>query len=142
MPPRDPADVVRAVLQAARDDDTEALVVGFSPDCRLLMPEGQYEGHEGVRRLAAARRERPSGVENGEPEHVGDGHVLVPLRIETQVGDRTVEVRATGVWTVEDGLVKKFRGMPGGRRSALRELGLLAEPEDDEPIGPDAVRPT
>jgi hypothetical protein len=50
-----PADVVQAVFDAVRAGDVEAAAALFAEDCVLHMPEGTFEGREGVKRLRARR---------------------------------------------------------------------------------------
>jgi hypothetical protein len=118
-----PTDVVQAVFDAVRAGDIEAAAALFAEDCVLHMPEGTFEGREGVKRLRARRAEgNGPQLQAGEPEDVDGRHVLVPLTVEMQMGDSTQTVRATGVWTVVDGLVSQVRAVPGGRRMALASL--------------------
>jgi hypothetical protein len=43
-----PAEAVQAVFDAARADDVDAAVALFAEDCVIRVPEGTYEGREGV----------------------------------------------------------------------------------------------
>jgi hypothetical protein len=66
-------------------------------------------------------------MQAGEPEDLGDGHVLVPLTVELEMDGDAGEVRVTGIWTVADGRVLEMRGVPGGRRMALAALAEVSE---------------
>jgi hypothetical protein len=118
-----PAEVVQAVFDAVRADDVDAAVALFAEDCVMRVPEGTYEGRDGVRAWRA-RRQADEGPQLSaeEPEPVDDKHVLVPLTADIQMGGSAQSVRVTGVWTVVDGLVTEVRGVPGGRRMALASL--------------------
>jgi hypothetical protein len=72
-------------------------------------------------RAARAAGEGP-GVQAGEPEAVDDVHVLVPVTVERSFGGETQPVKATGVWTVVDGMIAAVRAVPGGRRMAIASL--------------------
>lgn len=132
------------MLRAVRCGDTAAIAALCAPGCHILLPNGAFGRADGIRRLLATRCPSGSGVSGAEPdpEHVGHGHVLVPLTIDMPIGDHSVQVQATAVWTVHDGLVTGFRSVPGDRRHALVELGLLSEPPPGTAIGPNAVRTT
>lgn len=121
---RDPAETVRAALAAAAVRDTDALVALCAADCTLRVPEGTLRGHAGVRALLGEGGGKQPSMACGEPEYVGAGHVIVPLTTQVEVGERTVDVHATAIWTVEHGQVKAMRGVAGERGNALRELGL------------------
>jgi limonene-1,2-epoxide hydrolase len=124
-----PSEVVRAVFDAARADDVDAAVALFAEDCVLRMPEGTYEGRDGVRAWRA-RRKADGGpqLKAEEPEAIDDKHVLVPLTADVQMGGPAQSIRVTGVWTVVDGLVTEVRAVPGGRRMALESLSPEARP--------------
>ena len=127
-----PAEVVQAVFDAVRADDVDAAVALFAEDCVIRVPEGTYEGREGV--LAwRARRKADEGpqLRAQHPEAVDDQHVLVPLTADVQMGGSAQSVRVTGVWTVVDGLVTEVKAVPGGRRMALASLS----PEESPPAG-------
>jgi SnoaL-like domain/Uncharacterized protein conserved in bacteria (DUF2188) len=124
----DAAQIVRAALAAARADDIEALVSLCSPNCELRFPEGVVRGRAALRKALQCDRSSAPSYEAGEPEHVGSGHVLVPLTMPWRIGRRTVEIGATAIWKVEDGLIVSLRAVPGDKRDALVELGLV----DDE----------
>jgi limonene-1,2-epoxide hydrolase len=136
-----PAEVVRAVFDAVRADDVDAAVALFAEDCVIRVPEGTYEGRDGVRAWRA-RRQADEGphLRAEEPEPVDDKHVLVPLMADIQMGGSAQSVRVTGVWTVVDGLVTEVRGVPGGRRMALASLSSEERPPGGgtEPAPPSA----
>ena len=120
-----PSQVVKAVMEAVWAGDTDAALALFAEDCVLQMPEGTFKGREGVLRLQARRAEAGGPRLNaGEPEDVDDRHVLVPLTVNVEMGGSAQTVRATGVWTVIDGLVTEVRAVPGGRRMALASLSV------------------
>ena len=132
-----PAEVVRAVLEAARTDDLDAALALFSDNCLIRLPEGTYEGHDGVR---AWRSQRAAGagpqLTAGDPEEVDDIHVLVPLTAQIEMADTPQSVRVTGIWTVVDGLVTEMRAVPGGRRMALGSLSSAENPSTGESRDP------
>ena len=119
----DPAETVRAVLEAVRADDLDAAIELFDKRCVLRMVDGTFEGHDGVRRW---REQRAGGggpdLSAGEPEAVDDTHVLVPLTVKLEIEGSTQTVRATGVWTVVEGRMTEIRAVPGGRRMALESI--------------------
>jgi limonene-1,2-epoxide hydrolase len=119
----DPTETVAAAFEAVRADDLEAAVVLFSEDCVISLPGESYEGRDGVRTWRA-RRESGSGpqLSAGRPEAVDRTHVLVPLMVEVSIGGAAETVKATGVWTVVDGLITEVRAVPGGRRMAIASL--------------------
>ncbi len=114
-------------MRAANAGEVERVVALCSPTCELHVPEGVFVGHDGVRRFLHARRDasdaRSLATPTGEPEDVGEGKVVVPLVMRTEMGSEVIDVRATAVWTVRDGLIVGLEGSPGGRRGALRMLG-------------------
>ena len=128
----EPAEVVRTVFEAARNDDVDAALALFSENCLIRLPEGTYEGHEGVR---AWRSQRVAGagpqLTAGEPDQVDDIHVLVPLTAQVEMGHMPQSVRVTGIWTVVGGLVTEIRAVPGGRRMALQSLSSTEETSAD-----------
>jgi hypothetical protein len=114
---------VRAAFEAIRADDLEAALALFAEDCVVSLPGETYEGREGVRAWRAARSSGTGPeIRAGEPEAVDDVHVLVPVMAEISVGGEARPVKATGVWTVVDGLITEVRAVPGGRRMALASL--------------------
>jgi limonene-1,2-epoxide hydrolase len=118
-----PAETVAAAFKAVREDDLDAAVALFSEDCAIALPGETYEGHDGVRAWRA-KRESGTGpqLSAGEPEAVDSTHVLVPLMVEVAIGGMKDTVKATGIWTVVDGLITEVRAVPGGRRMALASL--------------------
>jgi hypothetical protein len=120
-------EVVRAAMRAANAGDVEGVVALCSPTCELHVPEGLFVGHDGVRQFLQTRhgaRDATSlAVPTGKPEDVGQGKILVPLVMHTEIGGEAIDVRATAIWTVKDGLIDGLEGSPGGRRAALRMLG-------------------
>jgi ketosteroid isomerase-like protein len=135
-----PSEVVRAVIEAVRGDNLDAAEALFAEDCVLHTPEGTFEGREGVRRLRE-RRTADGGprLRAGDPEDVDESHALVPLTVDLQIEGSTQEIRATGVWTVVDGLVREIRAVPGGRRMALASLDPDAASSGDEAQPPDTA---
>jgi hypothetical protein len=119
----EPSELVRAVIDAARAGDIEAAAALFAEDCVLNMPEGTFVGRDGVERLRAKRTaDGGPRLSAGDPEGIGESHVLVPLSVDVEIGDLTQTVRATGIWTVLDGRVSSVSFVPGGRRMALATL--------------------
>jgi ketosteroid isomerase-like protein len=118
-----PAETVAAAFQAVREGDLDAAIALFSEDCAIALPGETYEGHDGVR-VWRAKRESGSGpqLSAGEPEAIDSTHVLVPLMVEVAIGGTEDTVKATGIWTVVDGLITEVRAVPGGRRMALASL--------------------
>lgn len=118
-----PAETVAAAFEAVRADDLDRALALFAEDCVIALPGETHEGREGVR---AWRANRAAGggpqLSAGDPEAVDDRHVLVPLMVEVAFGEATSAVRATGVWTVVDGLIAEVCAVPGGRRMALASL--------------------
>jgi SnoaL-like domain/Uncharacterized protein conserved in bacteria (DUF2188) len=121
----DAAQIVREALAAARAGDIETLVSRCSANCDLRFPEGAVHGRAALRRTLRAGRSRAPSYEAGEPEHVGGGHVLVLLTMPWRIGTRTVDIEATAIWKVEEGLIVSLRAVAGGKRDALVELGLV-----------------
>jgi len=130
----DAAQIVREALAAARADDIEALVSLYSANCELRFPEGVVHGRDALRKALRCGRSSAPSYEAGEPEHVGSGHVLVPLTMLWRIGRRTVDIGATAIWKVEDGLIVSLRAVPGGNRDALVELGLVDDQVRVPPI--------
>jgi ketosteroid isomerase-like protein len=127
-----PAETVAAAFSAVRAKDLDAAIALFSEDCVISLPGETYAGREGVRTWQAERESgRGPRLRAGEPEAVDDRHVLVPLVVDVAFGETTEKVKATGVWTVIDGLVTEVRAVPGGRRMAIASLSAPAEPEED-----------
>jgi ketosteroid isomerase-like protein len=118
-----PAETVAAAFEAVRAGDLDAAIALFSDDCVIALPGETYEGRDGVRAWRA-KRQSGSGpqLSAGEPEPVDGTHVLVPLLVEVATGGATETVKATGVWTVVDGLITEVRAVPGGRRMAIASL--------------------
>ena len=118
-----PAETVATAFEAVRAGDLDAAVALFSDDCVIALPGETYEGRDGVRAWRA-NREAGSGpqLSAGEPDAVDATHVLVPLMVEVAIGGTAETVKATGVWTVVDGLITEVRAVPGGRRMALASL--------------------
>jgi ketosteroid isomerase-like protein len=123
-----PAETIRFALAAAARADVDALLRLCSDDCELRTPEGIVRGHDGVRGLFAPGPEAPPWIATGDPDDVGDGVILVPLTLMIEVGERSIDVQATAVWRVEDGLITALRTVAGGREAALDELGLSEQP--------------
>jgi limonene-1,2-epoxide hydrolase len=123
LPDVGPAEIVAAAFEAVREDDLDAAVALFAEDCVIALPGETYEGRDGVRAWRASR-ESGSGpqVSAGEPDAVDSTHVLVPLMVEVAIGGTPEAVKATGVWTVVDGLITEVRAVPGGRRMAIASL--------------------
>ena len=119
----DAAEIVRSAFEAVRADDLDAAVALFSEDCVIALPGEAYEGRDGVRAWRAARAagEGPE-LRAGEPEAIDETHVLIPLSVKVSVGGETRPVKATGVWTVVNGLITEVRAVPGGRRMAIASL--------------------
>lgn len=128
-----PAEVVRAVFDAARNDDLDAALPLFAEDCVIRLPEGTHEGREGVREWQS-RRAAGAGprLTAGDPEAVDDVHVLVPLTAQIEMGGPAQSARVTGIWTVIDGLVTEVRAIPGGRTMALGSLSSVENPRTPE----------
>src|SRR5439155_773652 len=95
----------------------------ISEDCVIALPGETYEGRDGVRAWRASRQAgKGPQLSAGQPEAVDSTHVLVPLMVEVAIGGEAETVKATGVWTVADGLITEVRAVPGGRRMAIASL--------------------
>jgi len=118
-----PAETVAAAFEAVRADDLDAAIEFFSEKCVIALPGETYEGRDGVRAWRE-NRESANGpkLSAGEPEAVDSTHVLVPLMVEVAIGGAPETVKATGLWTVFDGLITEVRAVPGGRRMAIASL--------------------
>jgi uncharacterized protein (TIGR02246 family) len=119
-----PLETVAAAFAAVKANDLDRALALFAEDCVVALPGETYEGREGIRAWHASRRSGAGPqLSAGDPEAVDDVHVLVPVMVEVAFGERTETVRATGIWTVVDGLVAEIRAVPGGRKMALASLG-------------------
>jgi hypothetical protein len=121
----EPGQSVRRAMRGAREDDVDAAPRVFAADRELRLAQGVFVGHDGVRAFFATRTSEAGGPSSGEPEHIGEGIVLVPVTPDGQ-GGGVSDVRATSIRTVRAGQIVDVRGLPGGRRSALRSLGRSA----------------
>ena len=127
--PEEPVDVVREVF-ARWERGAEALDL-LAPDVEwevvpdLFVGDGRFHGRDGVREFVRqwVGTWRDYRVELLELEEVGPGRALSVMREHARGRGSGAEVELTvaALWTVQDGLVARYRSF-ATREDALRAL--------------------
>jgi hypothetical protein len=118
----EPLDLVAAAMRSSRRRDIDTALRLFSPSCEVRLPQGQFFGHGGLRQFFEREPTNDPRMSVGDPEDVGEGYVLVPVELAGK-GKGKPTIRATVVWQIQDQLINRIQGFPGGREAALRSIG-------------------
>jgi uncharacterized protein len=129
-------DLVRRVFDAAARRDPEAVFALYDPEIEWdtsgttvgVMGQGQYHGHDGVRSWFREWYGGWQSVEHVCEELIDAGDrvvVLVTDRARGAASGADVELRYAGVWTIQDGKVRRVAWY-SEREDALKAAGLVA----------------
>ena len=124
-------EIARRMLDAFNAHDVEALVELTSPDCLIVAQrsgiEGEFRGHDGVRRWAEGYFEiAPDARVVTKRVLAADGDRVVVLGRQmgtASMGGAPIDAPLAGVAELEAGLVKSLRAYPS-HAEALDAAGL------------------
>jgi ketosteroid isomerase-like protein len=112
-------------LNAAWDArDIEALLAECHPDVEVvLLRDGPYRGHEGVRRMAAKAFDTAPEVHIDEIRGCGNNRVLLLGRQRATVKGVEIDSELAEVFEIDDGKVRRSRAFATVEQ-ALEAAGL------------------